>query len=60
MLDRSIKIPWADEAREMAEKETAEQKTKASSNQFIPKLSGAEDHHQTQTGLAHHWHPARI
>jgi hypothetical protein len=38
MLDRSIKIPWAEDAREMAEEETTEQKTKASSNQFIPKL----------------------
>jgi sRNA-binding regulator protein Hfq len=40
MLERSIKIPWAEEAREMAEEETAEQKTKASSHQFIPKLVG--------------------
>ena len=40
MLERSIKIPWAEEAREMAEEEIAEQKTKASSHQFIPKLLG--------------------
>ena len=40
MLERSIKIPWAEEASEMTEEETAEQKTKASSHQFIPKLVG--------------------
>jgi hypothetical protein len=40
MLERSIKIPWAEESRKMAEEETAEQKTKASSHQFIPKLLG--------------------
>jgi sRNA-binding regulator protein Hfq len=40
MLDRSIKIPWAKDAREMAEEEIAEQKGKASSHQFIPKLLG--------------------
>ena len=40
MVERSIKIPWAEEAQEMSEEETAEQKTKASSHQFIPKLLG--------------------